>query len=138
LLFVQAVYNAEQRRYDPRAYDLLTDSMLRLEEYVRIDREDLQPLLDADLVRHDTDHPHRIYSVSPDGRKAIGESYRRGVDYGHGKGDLEESSEHVLGVELRIRFLEEQYATDPDSAVETVVPLLRDAGGLAPRSGVHG
>jgi len=138
LLFVQAVYNAEQRRYDPRAYDLLTDSMLRLEEYVGIDREDLQPLLDADLVRHDTDHPHRIYSVSPDGRKAIGESYRRGVDYGHGKGDLEESSEHVLGVELGIRFLEEQYATDPDSAVETVVPYYEMQEGSLPAAAFMG
>ncbi|QLH84821.1 ATP-binding protein [Halosimplex pelagicum] len=138
LLFIQAVYNAEQRRYDPRAYDLKTDSMLRLEEYVGIDREELQPLLDADLVRHDTDHPHRLYSVSPDGRSVIGEAYRRGVDFGHGRGDLEESSEHVFGVEVGIELLEQQYRDDPESAVETVSPYHELTEGSLPAAAFMG
>ncbi|WP_226022849.1 ATP-binding protein [Halomicrobium salinisoli] len=138
LLFIQAVYNAEQRRYDLREYDLTSDSMLRLEEYVGIDREELQPLLDADLIRHDTDHPHRMYSVSPDGRTAIGESYRRGVDYGHGQGDLEESSEHVFGVELGIQLLEEQYKANPESPVETISPYHELQEGALPAAAFMG
>lgn len=88
LLFLQAVYNARQLRYDSLEYDLLTDSMIRLQEYVGIETDELQDLLDADVLRHDTDHPHRLYSVTADGRAAIGESYRKGVDYGHGQCDL--------------------------------------------------
>ena len=122
LMFLQAVYNAQQHRYEPLEYDLLTDSMIRLQEYVGIDADALQDLLDTDLLRHDTDHPHRLYTVTPDGRDAIGESYRQGVDYGHGKGDLEESSQHVMAVEIARQYLEKVYVDDPESSVVEVVP----------------
>ncbi|MFC5971382.1 hypothetical protein ACFPYI_08585 [Halomarina salina] len=122
LLFLQAVYNAQQLRYDPLEYDLLYDSMLRLEEYVGIDSEAVQDLLDTDVLRHDTDHPHRLFSVTPAGREVIGESYRQGVDYGHGQGDLEESSQHVLGVEVGRRWLEQEFVDNPDSPATEVVP----------------
>jgi len=65
----------------------MEDSMLRLQEYTGITNEEIQELLKADVVRHDTDHPHRLYSVPASGRHAIGEQYRQGIDYGHGKGD---------------------------------------------------
>jgi DNA helicase HerA-like ATPase len=122
LMFLQAVYNAQQLRFDPLEYDLLWDSMLRLQEYVGIESDAVQDLIDADLLRHDTDRPHRLYTVSPEGRKVIGESYRQGVDYGHGQGDLEESSEHVLGVEIGRRYLEGTYRNDPASEVAEVIP----------------
>jgi len=122
LLFLQTVYNAQQLRYDPLEYDLLHDSMIRLQEYVGIETDEIAPLLEADLLRHDTDHPHRLYTVSSEGRSTIGESYRKGVDYGHGVGDLDESSEHVLGVEVTRQHLEEAYAEDPESDVTDVVP----------------
>ncbi|MFC7044785.1 ATP-binding protein [Halobacteriaceae archaeon GCM10025711] len=138
LLFLQAVYNAQQLRYDPLEYDLLRDSMLRLQEYTGIDTEDIDPLLDADLLRHDTDHPHRLYTVSPDGRKIIGESYRQGVDYGHGAGDLEESSEHVLAVEIGRRYLQREYAQNPDSPVTTIHPYYEIREGSLPAAGFMG
>ncbi|WP_049935217.1 type IV secretory system conjugative DNA transfer family protein [Haloplanus natans] len=122
LMFLQAVYNAQQLRYEPPGYDLLRDSMLRLQEYVGIDRDAVDELLETDLLRHDTDHPHRLYSVSPAGRDVIGEHYRQGVDYGHGQGDLEESSQHVFAVEVGRRWLEQAYVDDPESPVVEVVP----------------
>ncbi|WP_440005403.1 type IV secretory system conjugative DNA transfer family protein [Halomicrococcus sp. SG-WS-1] len=122
LMFLQAVYNAQQLRYDSLEYDLLYDSMLRLQEYVGIDSDAVQDLIDADLLRHDTDHPHRLYTVTPDGRSVIGESYRQGVDYGHGQGDLEESSQHVFAIEVARQHLETAYVDDPESAVSEVVP----------------
>jgi hypothetical protein len=124
LIFLQAVYNAQQLRYDPLEYDPLWDSMLRLQEYTDIDTEAIQDLIDADLLRHDTDHPHRLYTVTPDGRSVIGESYRQGVDYGHGRGDLEESSAHVLGVEIARRFLIAAFRDEPESPVVEVVPYF--------------
>ncbi|MFC6723678.1 hypothetical protein ACFQE1_04615 [Halobium palmae] len=122
LLFLQVVYNAQQLRYDDLEYDLLHDSMIRLQEYVGIESDAVQDLVDADLLRHDTDHPHRLYTVTPDGRAVIGESYRQGVDYGHGAGDLEESSLHVLSVEVGRRFLVQEYVDDTESAVVEVIP----------------
>jgi len=122
LMFLQAVYNAQQLRYDAFAYDLLSDSMIRLQEYVGIETDAVDALLEADLLRHDTDHPHRVYTVTPDGRSLIGESYRLGVDYGHGKGDLEESSQHVLAVEVARRYLCHEYLENPDSSVVEVMP----------------
>ncbi|MFC4407226.1 hypothetical protein [Haloarchaeobius iranensis] len=122
LLFLQAVYNAQQLRYESLEYDLLKDSMIRLQEYVGIDSGDVQDLVDADLLRHDTDHPHRLFTVSPEGRTEIGESYRQGVDYGHGAGDLEESSHHVFAIEVGRLYLEQAYARNPESPVVEVVP----------------
>jgi hypothetical protein len=138
LLFVQAVYNAQQLRYDPREYDLREDSMLRLQEYVGIDTDEIKPLLDADLLRSDTDHPHKMYSASPEGRSVIGESYRQGIDYGHGKGDLEESTQHVFGVVLAIDLLEREYVDDSDSAVETVSPYHDLREGTLPAAAFMG
>ena len=122
LRFLQAVYNAQQLRYDPPAYDLLHDSMLRLQEYVDVADDAVDALLASDLLRHDTDHPHRLYTVTPAGREAIGEQYRRGVDYGHGAGDLAESSQHVFGVEVTRQWLVARYVDDPDSDVVEVIP----------------
>ncbi|MFD1514379.1 ATP-binding protein [Halomarina rubra] len=137
LLFIQAVYNVAQRRYDSREYDLLYDSMIRLIEYVDIDTDELEALVDAGLVRHDTDHPHRMYSVSSEGRSIIGESYRQGLDYGHGKGDLEESTEHVFGVILGMRLLD-QMAADSDSDVVTVEPYYELGEGILPADAFMG
>ena len=36
--------------------------MLRLHEGVGIDSEAVRELLETDLLRHDTDHPHRLYT----------------------------------------------------------------------------
>ncbi|MFC6733920.1 ATP-binding protein [Haladaptatus sp. DYSN1] len=130
LLFLQVVYNAQQLRYDDLEYDLTRDSMIRLQEYVGIESSAVQDLLDADVLRHDTDHPHRLFSVTPEGRRAIGESYRQGIDYGHGKGDLEESSQHVFAVEVLRRYMERGYVDDPESSVVEVVPYyeIREGG----------
>jgi len=122
LMFLQAVYNAQQLRYHPSEYDLLRDSMLRIQEYVGIDADAIEDLIEADLLRHDSDHPHRLYTVTAAGRQAIGEGYRKGVDFGHGKGDLDESSLHVLAVEVGRRYLEAEYVADPDSPVVDVIP----------------
>ncbi|WP_426962320.1 type IV secretory system conjugative DNA transfer family protein [Haloparvum alkalitolerans] len=122
LLFLQAVYNAQQLRYEPPAYDLLHDSMIRLQEYVGIESAAVDDLCEAGVLTRDTDHPHRLYTVTPDGRKAIGEHYREGVDYGHGQGDLEETSQHVFAVEVARRYLEADYVEDPESDVAEVIP----------------
>ncbi len=122
LAFLQAVYNAQQLRYEPPEYDLKEDSMLRLQEYTGISSEEIQGLLDADVLRHDRDHPHRLYSVPASGRHAIGEQYRQGIDFGHTKGDLDESTEHVLGVEILWEHIVLEFKNNPDS---TVVEVLR-------------
>ncbi|MDS0260558.1 TraM recognition domain-containing protein [Haloarcula sp. S1CR25-12] len=124
LMFVQAVYNAQQLRYDPLEYDLLYDSMIRLQEYLDIDSEAVTDLVEAKILKHDTDRPHRLYSVTPSGRSLIGEHYRKGVDYGHGKGDLDETSQHVLAVEVGRQYLQTHYVEDDESPVVDVVPYF--------------
>jgi DNA helicase HerA-like ATPase len=121
LLFLQAVYNAQQRRYDPIEYDIVYDSMVRLREYVGIDTDDVVELVEAGLLTEER-LPHQLYSVTADGREAIGEAYRQGVDFGDGAGDLDETSQHVMAVEAGKRLLEQEYLNDPDSAVAEVKP----------------
>jgi len=120
LAFVQVVYNAQQLLYDPLEYDIVHDSMIRLKEFVGIDQESIDELVDANVLRYDGDHPHRLYSVTSEGRDAIGETFRLGVDFGHLQGDLDESSQHVCAVEAKRRQLEAEYVADPDSPVEQV------------------
>jgi hypothetical protein len=121
LVLLQVIHNAQQRRYDPPEYDLLDDSMIRLLEYVGASTDAVQTLIDAGYLTHDTNHPHRLYSVTPEGRTVIGEAYRSGVDFGHGKGDLEETSLHVMMVEVGYRYLVQEYENNPDSPVEAVI-----------------
>ncbi|MFD1586238.1 hypothetical protein ACFR9U_04540 [Halorientalis brevis] len=131
LLFVQAVYNAQQGRFDRLEYDLVWDSMIRLREYVGIEQDAVRELLDAGVIREDGDKPHKLYSVAPDHRDVIGESYRRGVNYGHGVGDLEESAQHVHMVEVLDRYIRQTFRDDPDSPVVQVQPYYELAEGVS-------
>lgn len=114
LLFMQVVFNAQQGVYERLEYDLTRDSMNRLREYVGISREGVRELLDEGALREDTSYPHRLYSVAPQARSVIGEAYREGVDFGDGRGDLEESSEHVMLNELAARWARVTYVDDLD------------------------
>ncbi|WP_135365010.1 ATP-binding protein [Halosimplex halophilum] len=119
LLFVQAVWDAQQRRTHDLEYDLQRDSMIRLREYAGLDASAMVDLIDADILRKDTTHPHLLYSVSAEGRAVIGEHNREGIDHGAGKGDLGESSHHVMLVAFA-EDIAHTYRQDPDSAVDTV------------------
>ncbi|WP_123537857.1 ATP-binding protein [Halosimplex salinum] len=122
LCFMQAVYNAQQNQYDRPEYDIARDSMIRIQEYAGIETDDVERLIDDGLVTKDTDRPYRLYSLTPDGRAVIQESHSHGVAFGHGKGDLDESAEHVLGVEVSDRWATREFAKDPDSDVVTIRP----------------
>ncbi|AQL44474.1 hypothetical protein BV210_04850 [Halorientalis sp. IM1011] len=131
LTFLQAVHNAQQRRYDPIEYDIVHDSMIRLKEDVGIDQDEIDDLLDAGLLRHDGDHPQRYYSVTAAGRDAIDEEFQAGVDFGHGKGDLDESSQHVAMIEASARWLQQERVDDPEYPDAEVVTYYEVREGSA-------
>jgi len=121
LRFLAAVYMAHQQQFDRSLeYDLLWDSMIRLQEYVGIDRDAVEELVDADLLTVDCTHPHTLYTVTPAGRDVLGIEHRAGVAHGDGKGDLSESSLHVAMVEAGARYFEQDLVADPDSPATTV------------------
>ncbi|RLM89972.1 ATP-binding protein [Haloarcula sp. Atlit-7R] len=120
LLFLQAVYNAWSMKYESPMYDIVYDSMLRLREYFGIDDTAVNELLDGGLLKRDGQKPHLLYTVTSAGRSLLNESHRAGVDYGHGVGDLEETSEHRMQVEALARYLEHAYADDAESPVVEV------------------
>ncbi|GAB7010722.1 hypothetical protein [Halorubrum trueperi] len=122
LRFLQAVYSAHQQQYDPEfEYDITRDSMRRLREYVGIDAEEVEELREAGLVTRDCRYPHILYTVTPEGRDAIGVRHREGVAHGAGAGDLSESSLHVAMVEVGAQLLAQEFvaaAESPATAVE--------------------
>ena len=123
LRFLHTVYAAHQRRFDPEfEYDLLIDSMHRLQEYVGIEQPAVDELLEAGLLAKDCQYPHVLYTVTPKGRKAAKIRHREGVAHGAGAGDLSESSFHVAMVELGKRYIQEAFIDDPDSAVVDISP----------------
>jgi hypothetical protein len=138
LMFLQVVHNAGQFMYEAPAYDLLSDSMIRLQEYVGVESAEVTELIDAGLLSKDTSRPHQLYSLRPEGRKVIGEPNRHGEQYGHGKGDLDESTQHVLGVEVARRWLVREFVEDPDSPVVEIIPYYELRKGSVPVSGFMG
>ncbi|TKX87206.1 hypothetical protein EXE43_04415 [Halorubrum sp. SS5] len=121
LRFLQAVYSAHQGQYDPELeYDITRDSMRRLQEYVGIDDAELDELREAGLLNRDCRYPHILYTVTAEGRDAIGVRHREGVAHGAGAGDLGESSLHVAMVETGTALLEAEYVADPASPAVTV------------------
>lgn len=130
LRFLQAVYSAHQGQYDPELeYDITRDSMRRLQEYVGIDAAEVDELREAGLVTRDCRYPHTLYTVTPEGRDAIGVRHREGVAYGAGAGDLSESSLHVAMVEVGTQLLEHEYVADPDSPATRVEEYYEVADG---------
>ena len=126
LAFLQVVYAAHQGAYDPEwEYDICWDSMLRLQKYVGIESEDVQELVDESLLSLDCDHPHRLYTVTAQGRSEIQVAHREGIAYGHGVGDLGESSLHRVMVEIGRRYVEELYVENSDSAVVEAIPYFQ-------------
>ncbi|KPN29397.1 hypothetical protein SY89_00110 [Halolamina pelagica] len=121
LRLLAAVYMAHQQRFDHQLeYDIVWDSMTNLEAYVGIDTDEVQELLDDGLLRVDCRRPHKLYTVTPDGRDAIGVGHREGIAYGDGTGDLSESSLHVAMVAVGARLLAEEFV-DPDDQPGTRV-----------------
>jgi hypothetical protein len=94
--------------------------MRRLQEYVGIDDAELDELREAGLLSRDCRYPHILYTVTAEGRDAIGVRHREGVAHGAGAGDLSESSLHVAMVETGTALLETEYVTDPDSSAVAV------------------
>ncbi|MFC7324157.1 type IV secretory system conjugative DNA transfer family protein [Halorubrum rutilum] len=130
LRFLQAVYSAHQGRYDPDLeYDITRDSMRRLREYVGIAADELDELREAGLISRDCRYPHTLYTVTPDGRDAIGVRHREGVAHGAGAGDLSESSLHVAMVEVGTQFLTAEYVENPDSPAVDVEQYFEVAEG---------
>ncbi|QLD88798.1 ATP-binding protein [Natronomonas salina] len=116
LRFLCAVYMAHQRRFDADLeYDPVHDSMLRLQEYVGVDSDAVDALREDGLLKRDCTHPHRLYTVTPEGRAELQVGHREGVAHGDGKGDLSESSLHVAMIEAGCRCLR-LWFVEPDDA----------------------
>ncbi|MFD1514083.1 type IV secretory system conjugative DNA transfer family protein [Halomarina rubra] len=121
LSFLQAVYNAHQQRFDTEwEYDIVYDSMVRLQEYTGIEASAVRELIDDGVLAHDCDRPQKLYTVTAAGRETLNESHRLGIAHGDGRGDLGESSLHVAMVEVLRRYLEQLYRNNPNSRVSEV------------------
>ncbi|WP_254832768.1 type IV secretory system conjugative DNA transfer family protein [Haloglomus salinum] len=115
LRFLAAVYMAHQQRFDPDLeYDIVWDSMTELQAYVGIETSAVDDLVDDGLLREDCRRPHKLLTVTPEGREVIGVGHREGVAHGDGKGDLSESSLHVGMVEVGARLLDQEFV-GPDA-----------------------
>lgn len=115
LVFLKLLANVRFRRYDPDVeFDLARDSMILLRDYAGLDAAAVDQLIADGLVYDQGMHPHQLYSITDDGRDLINESLRFGVSVGDGLGDLGESTEHVLMVDLLERYIDQEYVADPD------------------------
>ncbi|MFC5969716.1 ATP-binding protein [Halomarina salina] len=129
VFFLQAVYDAHQQRVDSDwEYNLIWDSMVRLQEYTGVTQHHVNELIDDGLLSKDTDYPHRLFTVTAGGRSLLNEAHKSGIAFGDGEGDLGESSFHVAMVLLGMMLLQRNYVESPDSAA-THVQAYYDIGG---------
>jgi hypothetical protein len=90
-----------------------------------VDRAKYVQIIDDDLVSVDGEHPYRLYTVTPAGHDLINDTPRSGIEFGHGAGDLGESSQDVAAVELGNRYIEQEHVTNPGSPVEKAVSYYK-------------
>lgn len=115
LLFLQAVYEGMLGRFDELAYDLIRDSMIRLREYCGLDMDAVGDLEADGLLSHDTDRPHRLYTLTAAGREELRLAHKTGDAHGDGTGDLNESSLHRLLTRTGVALLAHEFVDDPAS-----------------------
>lgn len=114
LVFMQMVHDAKQFKHHDLEFNPLTDSCRLLRQYAGLDTSATRELREEGLVRRDTKKPRLMFSLTPRGRTLIGEAHREGVHHGDGKGDLNESLQHAVTVELTARYLREKHVADAD------------------------
>lgn len=127
LIFLQLVYNAHQQRYDTEwEYDIVHDGMDCLRAYAGLSDDEFERLILDELLAVDGDHPHVLYTVTPEGRDIIDAAHREGRAHGDGVGDLSESSMHVMMVETIRRAFTTEFVEEPSHAgaeVQTYYPV---------------
>ncbi|MFB6131865.1 MAG: hypothetical protein ABEJ44_00485, partial [Halanaeroarchaeum sp.] len=96
---------------------LARDSMRSLDAHLAIEGADIERLLTEDPAFRRT-----LYSVPTAGRELLNEPLRRGVEFGHGSGDLQETTTHVALIDALCRFLRATAVADSDAPVTDVVP----------------
>jgi hypothetical protein len=74
-----------------------------------------------------------LYTVTSAGQLLLNEAHRAGIDYGHGVGDLEETSEHRMQVEELARYIKHEYVDDDDSPVVEMSRYYEPGQGESPR-----
>jgi hypothetical protein len=121
IVSLQLLYNIGAGRYDRCEIDLLFDPIPKILNGLGIDTGILSPLVDEGyLTRHQL-KDYVYYTVTKQGRDLLEESNRRGIDWGHGEGDITESLLHRALVDAVARYLQEEYVDDPASPASTVV-----------------
>lgn len=138
LIALQLLYNIGSQRYDRREIDLVFDPVQEVLGQFGIDADLLAGLVDDDYLTRDTLHKYVYYTLTPEGRDTLNESHRRGVDWGHGTGDLTESLLHISGVDALARHFEETFLADPDSPVTDVVSYYEVPEHVANEYDLHG
>mgnify|MGYP000117914813 CR=1 FL=1 len=129
---LQVIANIGKHTYHPLEVDLVHDKLSAVLNRLGITSQDISALSDAGLITVDHLGHYAYYTLTPDGRDLLGESYRHGIDWGPGKRDLAGSLLHQTMVEALRRYIEITHAENPDSPVtETEIyytPNIQDLG----------
>lgn len=127
---LQAVYLAKRFAFDPVfQFDPLTDSMTTLLDDLGVEQGNIDELLSGThngqslLTKQAETTPHTVYNITSTGRSFINESAKQGYDWGPGRGDLNESTLHRIGVVFLAAFLKERYADQPERNVNVYYEL---------------
>lgn len=135
---LKIIYNMAAERYCRCEIDLVTEPVQHVLSVFGIESDVLSTLEDEGYISRRKLHQHLFFSLTPDGRDAINESHRRGIDWGHCEGALSESLLHVTLVRGLERYMIEEFEDDPDCPVTEVIPYYELTDAEAEKYGLHG
>jgi len=119
LMLLRLVERVEHHAIDPPAYDIVSESMLRLREAAGLTKDAVDTLVELGYLDRQTDFQDRLYRLTPAGKAELRE-LRDGTAPEPHPGDPNESAAHIRLVVGAARELQ-TVADSDDTPIETVV-----------------
>jgi hypothetical protein len=137
--FLRLIERLYENAIDPAAFDVCTDSMTAIRNEVGLEKADIDPLVEADLVYRHPKPRKKYYSLTYKGATAL--NAIRGdteVEFPDNGAEIKESIIHIRGRRIARRYLNQQQA-DPESPVTTIATEYdgMDLVGLTDSGTVH-
>jgi hypothetical protein len=125
LAAIQLVANTRRFAFDRRLFDPVHDPLQDMLAQHGIEKAMLDRLIEDGWLTRSKLHRYVFYALTPQARDLLGLTNEYGTDWGHGEGDMHESTLHVVMVEALAQLLRTT-ATDPeatpvDAAIDHVV-----------------
>jgi hypothetical protein len=118
--FLRLIERLYENTIEPDAFDLCTESMIALRDEVGLEKDDIEPLVEAELVHRHSEPRKKYYSLTYRGASKLA-AIRGNTDisFPEDGAEIKDSIIHVRGCRIARRYLD-SCCTDPASPITTI------------------